>query len=224
LDDSVDNTPSTFSISVNNPVPPAGPLPAHLPADAEMASTVRGRPEDPPLARVFTPRPTQRWSRTSPVPFWIHRGPDDGLLCSVRPAAPDAHDVHAADGTLLARITRRPGRLLPWPRRIRWTAQLAGPSQQVTGAVGTWWGWLAYVVTSPVWFLYVLVMTLFSFFDGSPDDFTFRGPSRTRWRAPGSGTVLDHRGLRKVYRHDARHLDPGVAYALAVLQTWDRGR
>jgi hypothetical protein len=47
-------------------------------------------------------------------------GPEDltgilygGSLCSVRPVAPEVHDVYAANGAPLVRITRRTGRLLP---------------------------------------------------------------------------------------------------------------
>ncbi|AWT44920.1 MULTISPECIES: hypothetical protein [Streptomyces] len=223
----VDHTPYTFLISANNPVPLSGPVPPHLPPDAETPATIRRtgqRPEEPPLARVVTPRLDRGWSRKAPVPFWIHSGPDDALLCSVHPAGPDSYEVRAADGTPLARVTRHPGRFLPWPRRVRWSADPAGSSGQVTGREGTWWGWLTYVVTSPVWFLWVVGMTLFSFFDGSPDDFTFGRPSRTRWHAPGTGTVLDYRGRRKTCRHDPGHLDSRTAYALAVLRTWSASR
>ncbi|MEU7300779.1 hypothetical protein [Streptomyces sp. NPDC007206] len=223
----MESAPYSFLVSVNNPVPVSVPLPAHLPPGAETASTVRStaaRAGDPPLARVHTPRTTQRWSRQAPVPFWIHSGLDDSLLCSVHPAAPDVYDLSTADGAPLARITRRAGRVLPWPRRVRWTAQFVGPSQSVTGRVGTWYSWLIYVVTAPVWFVYALCATVYSFIDGSADDFTFGGPTRTRWRVRGVGTVLDHRGISKTYRFSPQRLDARVAYALAILQTWERKR
>ncbi|MEU7047418.1 hypothetical protein [Streptomyces eurythermus] len=205
-----DTTPYAFRISADNPVP----LPA---SDAELVSTVCHRSGNAPLARVHA-------SRTPGHPFWIHSAPDDRPLCSVTPAGPDTYDVHASDGTALARVTRRPGRLLPWPRRTRWTAQVVYPSQRITGKAGTWYAWLLYVVTAPAWLLWVLCATVYSFFDGSPDDFTFGRPARTRWRAPGTGTVLDYRGLSRTYRHDPRRLDVRVAYALALLRTWDRER
>ncbi|MFH9400023.1 hypothetical protein ACH4JS_09560 [Streptomyces sp. NPDC017638] len=215
----MDDTPYSFLISAHNPLPLPGPAPAHLPPDAEMVATVSRRPGNAPLARVYAGRTTGR-------PFWLHSAPDDRPLCSVTFAGPDTHDVHAADGTPLARVVRRPGRLLPWPRRVRWTARPAGPSRQdeVTGKAGTWYAWLLYVVTAPAWLLWVLCATVYSFFDGSPDDFTFGSPARTRWRAPGTGTVLDYRGLSRTYRHAPRHLDTRVAYALAVLRAGDRAR
>jgi hypothetical protein len=223
-----DTTPYAFVVSVNNPVPVADPRPGHLPPDAEAVSTVRAttarRPEDTPLARVFTPRSGQRWSRQAPVPFWVDGGADGAPLCSVRPVAPDVYDVHAADGTPLARVTRRAGRLLPWPRRVRWSAEFAGASHGVSGRAGTWYAWLLYVVTAPVWFVLALGAALYSFFVGEADDYTFGRPARTRWRSRGAGTVLDYRGVNRLYRLDPRGLDPRVAYALAVLHTWDRER
>ncbi|MER7106448.1 hypothetical protein [Streptomyces sp. NPDC000229] len=223
------DTPYAFLVSVNNPVPASDPRPPHLPPDAEMASTIRlttaRRPGDTPLARVFTPRTTQRWSRQAPVPFWIDNGRDGSSpSCSVRPAAPDVYDVHTPDGTPLARITRRAGRFLPWPRRVRWSAQFTNPTRTVTGRSGTWYAWLIYVVTAPVWFLVVLGVSVYSFFVGEADDDTVARPTRTRWRTPGAGTVLDYRGVNKIYRFDPQHLDARVAYALAVLQTWERER
>ncbi|MBY8866930.1 hypothetical protein [Streptomyces sennicomposti] len=224
----MDNTAYTFVVSVNNPLPSPDPPPDHLPSDAEMASTIRlstaRRPEDAPLAHVYAPRTTEPYGRRTPSPAWIQFGPDGGSWCSVRPATPDVYDVHASDGAHLARITRRTGRLLPWPRRVRWSAQLTEPSRTVTGRVGTGYAWFAYAVTAPVWILFALCGMAYSFFDGTADDYTFRRPSRTRWRAPGAGTVLDRRGISKTYRFTPRHLDVRVAYALAVLQTWERER
>ncbi|MFF5468995.1 hypothetical protein [Streptomyces achromogenes] len=208
-----DITPYAFRFSANNPVPLPGPVPAHLPPDAELIATLVPRSGQGPLARIYT-------GRTSGRPFWIHSAPDDRPLCSVTPAGPDAYDVHAADGTPLARVTRRPGRLLPWPRRIRWTARPAGSHPEITGRAGTWYAWLLYVVTAPAWLLWVLCATVYSFFDGSPDDFTFGRPARTRWHAPGTGTVLDYRGVSRTYRHDPRGLDVRVAYALAALRSY----
>ncbi|MEU9441131.1 hypothetical protein AB0D42_09450 [Streptomyces sp. NPDC048304] len=66
--------------------------------------------------------------------------------------------------------------------------------------------------------------TVYSFIDGSADDFTFRSPTRTRWRVRGVGTVLDHHGISKTYRFSPQRLDARVAYVLAILQTWERKR
>ncbi|MFF5436866.1 hypothetical protein [Streptomyces achromogenes] len=208
-----DITPYAFRFSANNPVPLPGPAPAHLPPDAELIATLDPRSGQGPLARVYT-------GRTSGRPFWIHSAPDDRPLCSVTPSGPDTYDLHAADGTPLARVTRRPGRALPWPRRVRWTVRPAGSRLEITGKAGTWYAWLLYVVTAPAWLLWVLCATVYSFFDGSPDDFTFGRPARTRWHAPGTGTVLDYRGVSRTYRHDPRGLDVRVAYALAALRSY----
>ncbi|MEU6239555.1 hypothetical protein [Streptomyces sp. NPDC047024] len=221
------NVAHAFQVSVNNPVPVSDPAAGRLPQDAEMASTIRppgSRPEETPFARVFAPRSTHRRSRQSPVPFWIHNGADDTPFCSVRPVAPDVHDVLTAEGVPLARVTRRNGRLLPWPRRVRWTARLHPSSQQVTGREGTWYAWLVYVVTAPVWFLFVVCLMVYSYIDGSPDDDSFGRPSRTRWHVRGHGTVLDYRRISNTYRLRPQHLDLRLAYALAVLTTWYRER
>ncbi|GAB1328114.1 hypothetical protein [Streptomyces sennicomposti] len=224
----MDNTAYTFVVSANNPLPLPDPPPDHLPSDAEMAATIRlstaRRPEDAPLAYVYAPRTTEPYGRRTPSPAWIQFGSDGGSWCSIRPTSPDVYDVQAADGAVLARVTRRAARLLPWPRRVRWSAHLTEPSRTVTGRVGTGYAWFAYVVTAPVWILFALCGMVYSFFDGTADDYTFRSPSRTRWRATGAGTVLDRRGISKTYRFAPRHLDVRVAYALAVLQTWERER
>ncbi|MEU9432613.1 hypothetical protein [Streptomyces sp. NPDC048252] len=219
----MDNTPYSFLVSLNNPVPASDPLSLGLPPDAEMGSTIRlstaRRPEDTPLARVFAARSAQPWTRAAPSPFWIHDGPGARPWCSVHPAAPGVHDVHAVDGTHLARISRRAGRLLPWPRRVRWSAQFMDTPLPVTGAEGTWYSWLAYVVTAPLWFLFALCATVYAYFDGTTDDYTFKRPVRTRWRGRGTGTLLDYRGVSRLYRFDPRRLDARVAYALAILRT-----
>ncbi|MHC5903156.1 hypothetical protein ACVNF4_04470 [Streptomyces sp. S6] len=220
------DTPYAFVVSVNNPVPVSGPSAAGLPADAELGATIRlrtaQRPEDTPLARVFVPRSAPRGKGVVPLPLAIHDGSSGGPWCSVRSAAPDTYDVHAPDGTHLARIDRRAGRLLPCPRRVRWSARLTGAPSVITGKEGTWYSWLIHVGTAPFWFLLALCMTLYAYVDGTTDDYTFGRPVRTRWRAPHLGTVLDHRGLSKVYRHTPRLLDSRIAYALAALQTLER--
>ncbi|MEU0069612.1 hypothetical protein ABZ027_08720 [Streptomyces sp. NPDC006332] len=217
-----------FTVIVNNPLPMSPPFLPHLPPDAEMATTVRvpgAQQGQPPLAQIFVARDTRQWSRHSPVPFWILTGPDHGSVSSVRPSAqgdPGGYDVHAPDGTLLAQITRRPGRLLPWPRRIRWSARLDNPAWVCTGKVGTWYSWLCYVVTSPLWLSFSFALFLYSLFDGTTSDSSFDSPSRTRWRTRGAGKALDRRGFPKTYHLDTGRLDPRVAYAMAVLQTWER--
>lgn len=223
----MDNTTHTFLVSRVNPVPVPEPIPAHLPPDADMTATIRLSPaprtDDAPLARVITSRAAERSGRRAPAPpFWVHHGPDDSLWCSVRPIAPDVYEVCSADGSSAARIDRRAARILPWPRRVRWSARLTGSQQSVTGPVGTWYAWLLYVVTAPIWLLFALCVMVYSLFDGAADDNTFRSPARTRWRTAGAGTVLDYRGISKTYRYVPPNLDIRVAYALAVLRAWDR--
>jgi hypothetical protein len=227
MDEAMTGAPHSFQVSARNPVPALDPLPAHLPTDAVTAWMIRepsARPEDAPLARVYEPRTTQHFGPRTPGPFWIHVGPDGGPWCSVRPTTADTYDVHADDGALLARITRRAARIAPWPRRARWSAELTSPPQSVTGKAGTWYAWLTYVMTAPCWLLLALCAMAYSFFDGTADDCTLRGPARTRWRTPVAGTVLDYRGISKTYRLAPQHLDVRVAYTLAVLRTRGLGR
>ncbi|WP_326578742.1 hypothetical protein OG889_17160 [Streptomyces sp. NBC_00481] len=218
--------PYSFQVSVDIPVPVADPLSLGLPPDAGMGSkirlsTARGG-QDTPLARVFAPRSGQPGVRKAPSLFWILDGPSDGRLCSVRPVDRDIHEVYAADGTLLATVTRRAGRVVPWPRRVRWSARLTTSPQSVTGKVGTWYSWGVYVVTSPIWFLYMVFSVLLSHWEGAADDPSFGSPARTCWRVRGNGTALDYRGIgQKTYHFDPRRLDLRVAYALAVLRTWE---
>jgi hypothetical protein len=210
-----------FVVKANNPVPGGA---RH---DAEMSSTIQlaGAPSaGAPLAEVFEPRTTERWSRRSPVPFWIHSGREGGLMCSVQPVGPDVYDVYAADGAPLARVTRRAGRFLPWPRRIRWMVQLSDGPGPLTGKAGSWYSWLAYVVSSPVWLLFFLCMLVYSLIEGDASDTSLDGPTRTRWHTAGYGTALDYRGINKVYHLEPRHLDVRVAYTQAVLHAWERLR
>lgn len=211
----------TFVVKANNPVP-GGPR-----RDAEMSSTIRlsgARPADAPLAEVFEPRTTERWNRRSPVPFWIHGRRDGALMCSVQPVGPDIYDVYTADGASLARVTRRAGRFLPWPRRTRWTVQLSGAPRSFTGKTGSWYSWLTYALSSPVWLLFFLCMLVYSLFEGDTGDTSLDGPTRTRWSTAGSGTALDYRGINKIYHFEPQRLDVRVAYAQAVLHAWERVR
>lgn len=216
---------SVFSVVSNNPVPLDDPAAAGLPADAEMGATLRAAgagPRDLPLARIYASRAAEPWSLRTVTSFWIRDGVSGGPLCSVHRDAPDTFDVQGADGAALARITYRGGRLLPWPRRARWSVRFGGTDGELVGPVGTWYAWLGHVVSFPVWLCATLFSVVYALFDGTTSDVSYKRPTRTRWRAPGVGTVLDYRGVKKVYRLDARHLDLRVAYPLATLQTWSR--
>ncbi|MFF7048870.1 hypothetical protein ACFY94_10985 [Streptomyces griseorubiginosus] len=211
----------TFVVKANNPVPAARQR------DVEMSSTIQvsgARRDLGTVAEVFERRVAERWNRRSPIPFWIHGANGGALMCSVQPAGPDVYDVCAADGAPLARISRRAGRVIPWPRRVRWSVQLSGAPHAVKARVGSGFTWLLYVVTSPLWLLFFLCMLVYSLFEGDTADTSLDGPTRTRWRTPGAGTALDYRGISKVYHYEPRHLDVRVAYAQAVLHAWERVR
>jgi hypothetical protein len=171
---------------------------------------------------VFSPGVTEKADRSSRPAFRIYGGSDNGLLCSVRPTGHATYEVFAADSSPLARITRRPGRILLGPRRVRWTVQLAGTAQHVRGKVGTWYSWLAYYVSAPLWVLFWLCVWVYSLLSGDIDDMRVMGPSRTLWRLPGPGVAMEYRGLNKVYHLEPGHMDIRVAYAQAVLHSKDR--
>jgi hypothetical protein len=225
LNDTVHDKSYAFRVSVDRPFPVADPLSLGLPPDVEPASTIRPPTapgaRDVPIARVFAPRSGLPGVRETPSPFWIVDGSSDTLWCSVHPVAPGAHDVRAADGTVLARVTRRAGRVLPWPRRVRWSVGTAGSPLPATGKEGTWYAWLLLVVTAPLWAVCLLVVKVYDLLNGESDDYVSR-PARTRWRVKGMGTVLDFRGLgEKAFHSDPGRLDVRLAHALAILRTWE---
>lgn len=191
-----------FTVASNCPVLMGGLVDeradlARFPPGTETAATLELSGADPhpsPLARVHTPRTDERWSLRSPAPFWIHDA-NGGPLCSLRPVAANVFEVSGADNAPLVRMTYRPGRVLPWPRRPRWTvAACDGPSPEITGRAGTWYAWLAYVLTFPAWLVIALVTLVYALLDGDPAD--------------------------KVYRVAPRHIDIRIAYPLAVLHDW----
>jgi hypothetical protein len=188
----------------------------------------RSRPEEGALAQIVLPPGTPGPSGRTRPPFAVYGVPDGALLCDVRPAGPaggSAYEVYAADGSPLARITRRGARLLPWPRRVRWSVETTyAPGQPFHGKVGPGYTWFFYLLLAPVWFPLWLVLLIYSFIgslidSGSDEDFGLNGPTRTRWRA-ASGAAMDHRAL--TYDLDPGRLDHRVAYAQAVLHHWDR--
>ncbi|MBP5937564.1 hypothetical protein [Streptomyces acidiscabies] len=202
--------PDTFAVT-----PDPGPAtPDHIPR-----STLTRVPDGTQLARVSTPR-------AGPPLYSLHSAPDDTLLCTiahVQDAYRDVYDVLAPDATPLARVMHRPRRLLPWPRRTRWTVLLP-TSPTLTGRRGTAYAWCLYVLAFPLILLYALIALALAFlFDDLPDlDLDLKPPEQTRWRAPHSRPALAFRGIKAVYHHRPEHLDTRVAYALAVLH--DRHR
>ncbi|MFF3560315.1 hypothetical protein ACFYXS_09795 [Streptomyces sp. NPDC002574] len=151
--------------------------------------------------------------------LWIHGGADGGPLGVVRPAGRAEYEVCTPEGAPLARIIRRSGRVLPWPRRVRWTIRPVDGSPAAVGKAGSWYAWTFYLLLAPIWFPLWLVQLVYSLVDGS-DPVDLDGPQRTRWRTAGAGTALDRRGVNtSVYDLDPRRLDVRVAYAQAVLRS-----
>lgn len=217
--------PYSFQVSVDIPVPVADPLSLGLPPDAGMGSkirlsTARGG-QDTPLARVFAPRSGQPGFARRPRSSGSSTGRATGGC------APSARWTGTSTRSTPPTAPSWPqspdaGRVVPWPRRVRWSARLTTSPQSVTGKVGTWYSWGVYVVTSPIWFLYMVFSVLLSHWEGAADDPSFGSPARTCWRVRGNGTALDYRGIgQKTYHFDPRRLDLRVAYALAVLRTWE---
>lgn len=182
----------------------------------------KGRQEVDLARVVLAPGATETADKSSRPPFTIYGGTDGGVLCSVQPAGHGTYDVFAAAGAPLARITRRPGRLLLGPRRVRWTVRLSGTTQSAIGWVGTWYSWLSYYVFAPLWVPFWLSMVVYTLLSRDGDDIRVTGPSRTLWRSPGSGTAMEYRGVNKVYHLEPQHVDYWVAYAQAVLHSRDR--
>ena len=217
---------------------------------------------DAPLARAFVrlppyPRPSGRLRRP---PVDVFEGAGGDVVCTLQPLHPDGvgesagqpaggtdtdghdggdgYELRAADGTSLARLEHRPGRLLPWPRRPRWQVRLPvgadGEARSgepwLTGTVGAWYRWAGYVLVAPV--VWPLLAVAFLLLDGDAlPPWAARGPRGVRWRAADGRVPLERRGRRvrrrrdgTAYRLDGRRLDPRIAYAQAVLVEWDQHR
>lgn len=223
--------PATFHVVAENAGPPR--------ADSPPRYAVRpwgAPPQAPPVARAvvgWESCPTAP-PGSAPRPVVEVRDGAGAPLCSVRPAAPapgtlEAYQVYAADGTPLARITHRPGRLLPRPRRARWTVRAAaggdagGGEVRFVGRVGSSYAWACYVLLAPLWLLWRGVVFLSALFGDVDDGEGVGRPRRVRWRGGGRGTVLDRHGVSRP-RYDLRRqgLDHRVACAQAVLVEWRR--
>ncbi|WP_158710304.1 hypothetical protein [Streptomyces sp. NRRL F-5126] len=149
-------------------------------------------------------------------PFSIHlEAPGNALLCRVEPAD-GSHQIHAADGTLLARTTRHKGRIVPWPRRARW--ELALPSQDLPyeATEGSVIGWILYSIWFPL--VVALFLAMMFFLDGNAIFLGSGDPTRTKWRTATSRCGLKYR--KNVYHTDPEELDHRIAYAQAVIHRW----
>jgi hypothetical protein len=94
--------------------------------------------------------------------------------------------------------------------------------QPITGKVGTWYSWLSYYLFAPLRAPLWLCLAVYALLNGDGDDMRVTGPSRTLWRSRGSGTVMEYRGVNKVYHLEPQHVDVRVAYTQAVLHSKDR--
>jgi hypothetical protein len=161
-------------------------------------------------------------------PFTLHDPAGGALLCSVRPAGRGMYDVYGADGAVIGRITRRDARVLPWPRRVRWSVAAAGGSGPLIGAVGTLRGWVTAVATAPLvfvvwlaWNAWALSHLLLGVAEFRKHYWRWSLPAvRTHWRGQGdTDGSMDF--LRTHYRLNGQCLDRRLAYAQAVLHAWD---
>jgi hypothetical protein len=100
--------------------------------------------------------------------------------------------------------------------------QYGSGAPSILAKVGTWYSWLLYYLCSPLWVPFWLCMVVYTFLSGDIDDMRVIGPSRTLWRSADSGTVMEYRGLNKVFHIDPRRVDFRIAYAQAVLHSRDR--
>ncbi|KUM73680.1 hypothetical protein AQI84_22500 [Streptomyces griseorubiginosus] len=157
-------------------------------------------------------------------------GPDGQPLTSVRSLGDGVHEVYGGDSAPLGRITRRSGRTLPWPRRVRWIVQPA-QGEALTGQVGTRTAWTVFVLISPLYFLCWAVMaaqgSLWLLLGEKGEAkkeaaWEMEPPTWTRWCAADEPEpAMEYRTGRK-YLLDATRLDHRLAYAQAVLHVWDR--
>ncbi|MFF7951719.1 hypothetical protein [Streptomyces griseorubiginosus] len=183
-----------------------------------------------PLAYVHVPQDTPKGGRQARPAFTL-TAPNGEPLGSVRSVGDGVYEVYGGDGAPLGRITRRAGRTLPWPRRVRWSVQPAQGGAPLTGDVGTRTAWAVFVLISPLYFLCWAVMaaqgSLWLLLGEKGEAkkeaaWEMEPPTWTRWRAADEPeAAIEYRTGRK-YRVAAPRLDHRLAYAQAVLHVWDR--
>lgn len=154
-------------------------------------------------------RPEKPDPRDTPYAFTATEAARAAHLCTVTRESARGYVVTAPDGTHLARITHHKAR--PLRSRARWKLTTPSHPAPLTAKSGTWYSWLLYAL------LYPVAVALALLLDEVPRGL-FR-PIHIRWRTPEGKTALAYRAIREDYRHDPRHLDPRVAYALAVLHS-----
>ena len=182
------------------------------------------------LAYVHVPQNAPKGGRQARPAFTV-TGPNGQPLGSVRPLGDGVYEVQGGDGVPLGRITRRGGRILPWPRRVRWSVQPAQGGEPLVGEVGTSKAWTVFVLISPLYFVCWAVMSaqgalwllLGEKGEAKKESaWELEPPTWTRWRsAEGPEPAIEYQTGRK-YRLAAPRLDHRLAYAQAVLHVWDR--
>lgn len=182
------------------------------------------------IAYVHVPQDAPKGGRTARPPFTVS-GVQGELLCSVRSVGEGAYDVYGGDGTAIGRITRRGGRVLPWPRRAHWTLQPATGAEPLTAKRGKVGGWVAWSILGfPLYLVFWVVMAaqgLLLLLVGDKEEakkesaWELEPPSRAVWHpSGGSDAVVDYRG-GNVFHIETQRLDLRLAYAQAVLHVWD---
>jgi hypothetical protein len=204
----------------------------------EWTTTIRPAPvtrqgaqmKGDPLAYIHVSQDAPNGGRMARPPFTV-TGADGELWCAVRPVGGGVYDVYGADGAAIGRITRRRGRLLPWPRRVHWTVQPASGAEPLSGKVGTGKGWTAMVLLSPLYFVCWAVMAaqgLILLLVGDKAEarkeaaWELEPPGRTRWRAAGQPDAAMEYLIGHVYRLFPTRLDHRLVCAQTVLHVWDR--
>lgn len=183
-----------------------------------------------PLAYVHVPQDAPKGNRQERPAFTV-TGPNGEPLSSVRPVGGGVYEVYGGDGVPLGRITRRGGRTLPWPRRVRWSVQPAQGGAPLVGEVGTGKAWTVFVLISPIYFLCWAVMAaqgalwLLLGEKGEAKKeaaWELEPPTWTRWRSADAPEVAIEYQTGRKYRLASPRLDHRLAYAQAVLHVWDR--
>jgi hypothetical protein len=183
-----------------------------------------------PVAYVHVPQDAPKGGRQARPQFTVS-GPNGEPLSSVRSVGGGVYEVHGGDGALIGRITRRAGRILPWPRRVHWSVQPAGSGEPLTGEVGTRRAWTVFVLISPLYFVCWAVMaaqgSLWLLLGEKGEAkkeaaWEMEPPTWTRWRSADQADVVVEYQTGRKYRLAAPRLDHRLAYAQAVLHVWDR--
>ncbi|MET7689629.1 hypothetical protein ABZT06_16905 [Streptomyces sp. NPDC005483] len=183
-----------------------------------------------PLAYVHVPQDAPKGGRRARPPFTVS-GPNGEPLGSVRSVGDGVYEVYGGDGAPIGRITRRGGRILPWPRRVQWSVQATQGIAPLVGEVGTSKAWVVFVLISPLYFVCWAVMAaqgalwLLLGEKGEAKKeaaWEMEPPTWTRWRSDGEPDVAIEYQTGRKYRLASPRLDHRLAYAQAVLHVWDR--